>query len=182
MYHPYPGGSAMPDPSRQPAPPSIVTACRAMYAGMAASLIGIGVDFAFFSSVKSAIEKQTPKLTPAQVVSAEHEEIGLIIASGLIQAALWLWMAQSSRAGKGWARIVASALFAIFTLGQLTGFLSSSGPSRIYSLLVWLIGLTAIVFLWQRSSTEFLRTSREAPPATRGRPASRGRRPTSRDR
>lgn len=176
MYQPFPGGSQMPEPSRPPVPPSIVNACRAMYAGMAASLIAIAVDFAFFSAVKSALEKRTPKLTPSQLVSAEHQEIGLIIVAGLVQAALWLWMAQSARAGQGWARVVSTVLFGISTLGQLTGFLAAGGASRLYGILVWLIGLVAIVFLWQRPSTEYFQASRGgASPTGRSRPASRGR-------
>src|ERR1700691_6456393 len=100
MYQPSPGGSRMPEASGPSVPLSIVNACRAMRVGMAASLVGIAVDLADFSAVKSALEKETPKLTPTQLTSAEHQEIGLIIASGLIEAALWLWMAQSARAGK----------------------------------------------------------------------------------
>jgi hypothetical protein len=160
MYQPYPGGSQMPEASGPSVPPSIVNACRAMRAGMAASLIGVAVDLLDFGAVKSALEKETPKLAPTQLTSAEHQEIGLIIASGLIQAALWLWIAQSARAGKGRARVLSTVLFALFTVGQLTGFASTGGDLvRFYGVLVWLIGLVAIVFLWQRPSIEFLRSS-----------------------
>jgi hypothetical protein len=88
--------------------------------------------------------------------------IGVLIASGLIGAALWLWMAQSSKAGKNWARIVSTVLFAIETINVVAGAsaISSGGASRIFSIVVWLIGLGAIIFLWQRSSTEYFKAPR----------------------
>ena len=66
----------------------------------------------------------------------------------------------SCKAGKSWARIVSTVLFAIDTLSVLAGAVTSAGAARIYSILVWLIGLGAIIFLWQRSSTEYFKAPR----------------------
>jgi hypothetical protein len=133
-----------------------------MYAGAAASLIGIIVALTTLSSIKSQIISRNHSLTATQVNNAEHVAIGILIASGLIGAALWLWMAQSSKAGKNWARIVSTVLFAIETINVVAGAsaISSGGASRIYSIVVWLIGLGAIIFLWQRSSTEYFKAPR----------------------
>jgi hypothetical protein len=133
-----------------------------MYAGAAASLIGIIIALTTLSSIKSQIHQRNLTLTATQVNNAEHVAIGVLIASGLIGAALWLWMAQSSKAGKNWARIVSTVLFAIETINVLAGAaaVASGGASRVYSILVWLIGLGAIVFLWQRSSTEYFKAPR----------------------
>jgi hypothetical protein len=133
-----------------------------MYAGAAASLIGIIIALTTLSSVKSQIISKNPSFTTTQVNNAEHFAIGILIASGLIGAALWLWMAQSSKAGKNWARIVSTVLFAIQTINVVAGAsaISSGGASRIYSIVIWLIGLGAIIFLWQRSSTEYFKAPR----------------------
>ncbi|MBO0803486.1 MAG: hypothetical protein J2P25_10495 [Nocardiopsaceae bacterium] len=148
----------MPEPSRNQPPPSVVNAVRAMYAGLAASLVGIVVNVLLVSSLKSAIQQRYPHLTATQISSAEHLLFGASIASGLIGAALWWWMAQSCRAGKPWARTVSTVLFGIYTLAQVaTAGTPSSGLSRIYGIVVWLIGLVAVVLLWQRPSTEFFR-------------------------
>ena len=72
-------------------------------------------------------------------------------------------MAQSCRAGKGWARVVSTVFFGIDTLSVLAGLVGSTGGgglTRIYAVLVWVIGLVAIIFLWQRSSSEFFRAPR----------------------
>jgi hypothetical protein len=133
-----------------------------MYAGAVASLIGIVIALTTLSSIKSQIISKNPSLTTTQVNNAEHVAIGILIASGLIGAALWLWMAQSSKAGKNWARIVSTVLFAIQTINVVAGAsaISSGGASRIYSIVIWLIGLGAIIFLWQRSSTEYFKAPR----------------------
>ena len=162
-YQPYPGGTQMPEPAtRPPVPQSITRAVQLMYAGAAASLIGIIIALTTLSSIKSQIISKNPSLTTTQVNNAEHVAIGILIASGLIGAALWLWMAQSSKAGKNWARIVSTVLFAIQTINVVAGAsaISSGGASRIYSIVIWLIGLGAIIFLWQRSSTEYFKAPR----------------------
>ena len=161
-YQPYPGGAQTPEPStRPPVPQSITRAVQLMYAGAVASLIGIVIALTTLSSIKSQIISRNPSLTTTQVNNAEHVAIGILIASGLIGAALWLWMAQSCKAGKNWARITSTVLFAIETINVLAGAtaVASGGASRIYSIVVWLIGLGAIIFLWQRSSTEYFKSS-----------------------
>ena len=162
-YQPYPGGTQMPEPAtRPPVPQSITRAVQLMYAGAAASLIGIIIALTTLSSIKSQIISKNPSLTTTQVNNAQHVAIGVLIASGLIGAALWLWMAQSSKAGKNWARIVSTVLFGIETINVVAGAsaISSGGASRVYSIVIWLIGLGAIIFLWQRSSTEYFKAPR----------------------
>lgn len=162
-YQPYPGGTQMPEPATgPPVPQSITRAVQLMYAGAAASLIGIIIALTTLGSIKSQIHSKNLSLTATQVNNAEHVAIGVLIASGLIGAALWLWMAQSSKAGKNWARIVSTVLFAIETINVVAGAsaISSGGASRIYSIVIWLIGLGAIIFLWQRSSTEYFKAPR----------------------
>jgi hypothetical protein len=162
MYQAYPGGAQMPESSpQQPAPSSVVNAARVMYAGAVASLIAIVIDFTAIGSLKSAIEKREPKWSLSQVTSAEHVAIAEFIIAGLIGAALWIFVAQVCRAGKSWGRILAAVLFGIDTLLQIVGgAVPSGGGARIYAILIWLIGLAAIVLLWQRPSTEYFRSWR----------------------
>jgi hypothetical protein len=158
MYQPYPGGAQTPEPSRPPAPQSVVRAVQLMYAGAAASLIGVIVDLTTLSSTKSEIIKRNPSLTPTQVTNAEHVAIGAFIVTGLLSAALWLWMAQACKAGKGWARIVSTVLFAIGMINLIAGAAApGGGATRLYGILVWLIGLAAIILLWQRPSSDYFR-------------------------
>ena len=166
MYQPYPGESQSqtPEPSSRPAiPQSVTRAVQLMYVGAAASLIGIVIDILARHAIRNALatRKTAHPLTTSQLNSDYHVVLGFLIGGGVIAVALWLWMAYSCKAGKGWARIVSTVLFAIDTLSVLAGAVTSAGAApRIYSILVWLIGLGAIIFLWQRSSTEYFKAPR----------------------
>jgi hypothetical protein len=165
MYQRFPDGTGSSEPAPvRDIPQSVQRAVRVMYIGLAASLLGIVVDMTTLSSTRSEILSKNPTFTQAQLNSAEHLEIGLFIAGGLIGAALWLWMAQTCRAGKGWARVVSTVFFGIDTLSVIAGVAGAGtgggGLARIYAVLVWVVGLVAIVFLWQRSSSDYFRAPR----------------------
>jgi len=166
MYQSYPGGAPSPEQYGQPAAPvpqSVTRAVQLMYAGAAASLIGIVVGLTTTGSLRSAIQKRSPTMTPAHVTDAVHLEVGFAIVGGLIAAALWIWMAQSNKAGKSWARILSTVLFGISTISALAslagGALAGGGASRIYGIVVWLIGLAATILLWQRASTDYFKSA-----------------------
>ena len=164
MYQRFPGDAAQSGEPSAPAsaPQSVMRAVRVMYVGLAVSLIGIVVDMTTLSSTRSAILKRNPGYTATQLNNAEHLQIGLFIAGGLIGAALWLWMAQSCRAGKSWARVTSTVFFGIDTLSVVIGTaaVQGGGLSRIYGYVVWAIGLVAIILLWQRSSSDYFRGPR----------------------
>ena len=162
MYQQFPGGVQAPESSPANAPQSVLRAVRVMYVGLAASLLGIVVDMTTLSSTRTEILTRNPTFTTAQVNTAEHLEIGIFIASGLIGAALWLWMAQKCRAGRGWARVVSTVFFGIETLSLVIGTAAAQGGglTRIYGLIVWVIGLIAVVLLWRRSSSDYFSAPR----------------------
>jgi hypothetical protein len=84
-------------------------------------------------------------------------------------AALWLWLALANKAGKRWARITATLWFGINALGAASvwlglghvGALSASalaattGFYLVVSLVSLLLGLTSIVLLWTRKSSDY---------------------------
>jgi hypothetical protein len=164
MYQPYPGESQSPTPeptSRPPIPQSITRAVQVMYIGAAASLIGIVIDILARHAIRNALatRKTSHPLTTSQLNNDYHAVLGVAIVGGLISIGLWLWMAYSCKAGKGWARIVSTVLFGIDTLSVLAGAVASAGAARIYGIVVWLIGLAAVILLWQRQSTAYFKSS-----------------------
>ena len=102
-------------------------------------------------------------LTAAQVADTYHAELVVLVVVGLIGIALWLWMAQKNKAGKNWARITSTVFFALDTLGAIGGLaggaLSGGSVNRFYGLVVWVIGVAAILLLWQRSSSEYFKSA-----------------------
>ena len=80
--------------------------------------------------------------------------------SGVIGTALWLWMARANGQGKNWARILSSVLFAVDTLSLLAVLNAPSLLGVLFTALIWLAGLSAIVLLWRKESTEFVKPRR----------------------
>jgi hypothetical protein len=176
-YQPYPsGGSYQQYPSggnqvaqRPPQPPSIRNAVMFMYAGAAISALSVVLLLAFSGRIKNAIHKALVKannklitqgktpLTAAQIHSTENTLVIVIAVILLIGVALWVWMAWANGKGRGWARIVATVLFALNTIYLLLS-VSRATVSIIFIGLGWLCGLGAIIFLWNKNSTAYIKS------------------------
>ena len=88
---------------------------------------------------------------------------GAILFAAVV-AGLWVWMALAVRRRKNWARIVSTVLFGLGGLRLLAGLLT---PASVYTIswdLSWLVGLVAVILLFQRSSNEFFRKPISVPP------------------
>jgi len=143
----------------------MVTAVRLMYAGAAYSLVwAIG-----FIVVSASIVKNHPVIT----ASGDHRLAGavtLAVFTGAVDIALWLGIARACRRGKNRARVAGTVLFAVHTLGMLGVLVSAQaglGPAKVLTLIGWLIGCAAVVFLWQRPSSAFFAARRRQAPLNR---------------
>jgi hypothetical protein len=161
MYQPYPSSGQNVEPERPPAPRSVQNAVKLMYAGAAVSTVSLLISLIDIGGTKSAIKKARPDLTATQVSQLNTFIITLAVVSGVVGIALWLWMAKKNGEGRGWARIVSTVLFALATL-DMVGVLSEPKTvlGLIFPLLTWLVGACAVLFLWQRESSEFFRPHR----------------------
>jgi hypothetical protein len=159
MYQPYPGSETqLPETQRPPAPASVRNAVKVMYVGAATSVLGIAIDILTVSGTKTAIARRSPDLTASQVTSAQHVLIAGFIAGGVIAAVVWVVLARSCEHGRNWARITGTVLFALATADTLVGFTAPiPAVVRIWALVVWLVGLTAVIFLWRRDSSAYFR-------------------------
>jgi len=149
------------EPDRPPAPSTVLNAVKLMYAGAAVSTVSLVISLVSIGGTKSAIRKARPNLTVTQVNQLNTFIISLAIVSGLIGIALWLWMARANGQGRNWARILSTVLFFLATL-DLFGVLSQPKTllGLVFPVLTWLLGLGAVILLWQRRSTEFIRAPR----------------------
>ena len=161
MYQPYPGSDTqLPETRRQPAPAAVLNAVRAMYAGAAASLIGIVIEILTVSATKTAIEKRSPDLSASQVNSTQHVLIAGFIAGGVLAAVVWIVLARFCKLGRGWARITGTVLFGLATLDTFVGLATPVATApKLWALVVWLAGLVAVVFLWRRDSSAYFKAS-----------------------
>jgi hypothetical protein len=147
----------------------------------------------YMSSLFTAIEAADTSRSGTQVPTSEIKDLILVIAIvvGIMAALIWLWIAWKNRAGRNWARVVATVLFALSCLGLpelLTGGHLSTMPSTFTSadgatiavpplaipawliaaaVVSWLLGLAIIILLWQRAASRYY----EAVSLSRRRPA-----------
>jgi hypothetical protein len=140
---------------RDQPPASIRNAVRFIYAGAAIQALSVFLDIGVIRGrIQSiyAAESGTP-LTASQLNTAETVSVGVLILSGVVGA---FWMASKNKAGRRWARVLSTVFFAI-----LTGALFAVIPQqvalagKIIPVAAWLVGLLAIVLLWQRESSDF---------------------------
>jgi hypothetical protein len=163
-YQPYPGGGQLPSQQRPPVPPSVQNAVRLMYAGAVVSLISLIIGVTSRSAIQTAVRKADPHYTQAQVNTAVNSAIAIAIIGGVIGIGLWLWIAQMSRSGRNWARITGTVFFGIDTILQILGLAQpGAAGSRVLGLIIWLVGLAAVVLLWRRSSSAFFKPDSSYP-------------------
>lgn len=168
MYQPYPSdGQPQPLPSMT-RPPSVQNAVRLMYTGAALSAIQFVLGFLTIGSLRSAIvqaaNQQHRHLTQSQIHAAEVAGVAFAVVIGVLGVGLWIWMARANAGGRSWARVVASSLFGLNTLSL---FMAVAQPhaslALVLSGLIWLVGLGAIILLWQRASTDFYNANSARP-------------------
>ena len=139
MYQPYPGGAQMPEVQLRPAPPSVLTAVRFMYAGAVASLLGI----------------------VAQVNGLQRTLVAGWVVGGLVGAGMWIFIARACKSGKNWARTTGTVFFAVATVDVFSNLaVTDAALAKIYCFAIWLIGLGAVVFFWRASSSAFFTGAR----------------------
>jgi hypothetical protein len=154
----YPAGGQMPEPERPPIPAQVTNAIRAMYVGAAASIVGIIIEIVTVGATKTAIEKRSHHLTASQVNATQHALIIGFVIGGLIAVAAWIIIARACRNGSNTARIIGTVFFGLATLDAIVASAAPvAGAIKAWWPVVWLCGLVAVIFLWQRPSTAFFK-------------------------
>ncbi len=171
-FQPYPTGSGSNDVAgpvlRPPQPPALRNAVRLMLVGAGLALIGVIISLAFSSKIKSTITTAAIKanrtrrsqgkslLTASQIHSLANITLVFLIVVGIIGVLLWLWMAWANNKGSNWARIVATVLFGLNTISVILD-VGRASVAIIPVAVGWLIGLAAIVLLWRKETTAYIR-------------------------
>jgi hypothetical protein len=171
-YQPYRSGSGSNEMAgmteRPPRPPALRNAVRLMWVGAALALVSVIVTLAFSSKIKSSVTKTAIKanatrrsegkavLTTSQIHSLGSATVIVLAVAGIIAVLLWAWMAWANNKGSSWARIVATVLFALNTISLIFGA-GRVGVTIIVVALGWLVGLVAVVLLWRKETTAYVR-------------------------
>jgi hypothetical protein len=149
-----------PPPPRPGAPASLLTAVKIMYGGAAVSLLSVVAGLTQKDEIRKAIVARYPTYTGTQINAGVNVGLAFIVATGIIGLALWLWMASANKKGHPWARITGTVLFVINTLGLIFNLLSGTSTIQtLFAVVLWLVGLGAVVFLWRSDSSAYFNAS-----------------------
>jgi hypothetical protein len=150
-------GGAPDDPGL---PATMRKAVRFMLAGAAITAV-----FAVFDAIVTIVDKNSLTVNGKPPTSSELDTtIIVLIVSYVVYVLLWVLMARFNRAGRKWARIVASVLFAISTIQLYESIDSLHGGQVItaaniifiiITLALWGVGVGAIAMLWRSDSTAY---------------------------
>ena len=164
MYEPlkpYPTSGQMPDVQQRAVPPQVENAIRAMYAGAAATIVGIVIEILTVNATRTALERRSRHLTTSQLNASEHVLIIGFVVSGLVAVAAWIAIARACRNGSNGARITGTVLFGLATVDTIISAVAPQAVAvKAWWPVIWLAGLTAVIFLWQRASTAFFKGTR----------------------
>ena len=173
-YQPYPtggGANQMGVGERPPQPKTLRNAVRLMLAGAALALIGVIITLVFSGKIKTsatnlaisanrtAAREHKTQLTAAQIHSLANAFVDFYVIALVISLLLWVLMAWANNRGSNWARIVGTILFGLNTL-LLIFDVGRVSIVLIFIALGWLIGLGAIVLLWNRQTTQYINPGR----------------------
>jgi len=163
-------------PASLEAPAPVRRAVRFMQVGAIGGALSLLFNVIGSFSLKSnmmaanAAKLKDHQVTASQISSTATALIVYTIIVGLVSIGLWLWMARMNAAGRSWARITASVLFALWSLytysviGELHGGVTITVTliiSMVLILALWVIGVAAIFQLWRPASTAYFKAVKE---------------------
>ncbi|MEV6646224.1 hypothetical protein [Amycolatopsis sp. NPDC051371] len=140
------------------APPRVLAA---LWAGLVLTVLAAAVPFAATHLLADHLRAGYPAYTPAQIGSAVATYLILLSVIGGLGVLTWLATILAVRAGKRWARAVATAGLALGAGVGLTGLLvrDTAGGTGLPPAVGWaglvpcLAGVLAVAWLWTRPRT-----------------------------
>ena len=155
MYQPFPQAKGHIQ-SAAAVPSTVRTAARLMYAGAAVSVLSLIINVLSIGSVRSAVHHARPAMSTTQLHARVAALVVAAVLVSLIGLGLWLWMAAANLRGANWARVTSSVLLGLNTLVVAAGVLQPNALLiKLAAIVVWLVGLAAVVFLWRPESSQF---------------------------
>jgi hypothetical protein len=156
--------AATADPPREAVVPPLTVrvAVRLMYAGAGLSLVNLIITLATVGQARSLVRNAHPHWSADRISAAVHADVVFLVVTSIITVGLWLVMARTNLAGRGWARIVATVLCALSTL-SFASFIAQSSPvvSKLVLVPMWLVGVGAIFLLWRHETSAYIREGKE---------------------
>jgi hypothetical protein len=152
------------NPMSNEIPPVVQNAVRAMYAGLAITVVAIVLsiisigrydhDSGVYQRLgETALQQKADDMTGFLAIGLFADFIGLVC---------WVLLAVACRHGRNWARVTGVVLAALYTVIMLIvafGTKGDPGP-RFSTLLVWILGIASVIPLYSQQARQFFQTWR----------------------
>jgi hypothetical protein len=152
-------GGAPDDPA---VPATLRNAVRFMLAGAGTTaLFGIFTLVVWMTARDTLTDSKGNHLNNAQFAGSI---VSIVLFVIIVPVTLWLLMARLNRAGRGWARITASVLCAIWSYSTISAISSLKNGqtitwyylvSLIVEIITWVVGVGAVALLWRRQTSDY---------------------------
>jgi len=137
--------------------PGVVhVATRLMYTGLTATVIALFVslvNYGQYAHAATVALRTTAKAHQNQMAGL----MAIAVVADLLGIACWVVLAIACRHGRGWTRVAATVLLGIYTVVMLfvLGGTHNDPGARFLTLLVWSLGVAALIPLWTRQAGAF---------------------------
>jgi hypothetical protein len=143
-------------------PKSVVDAVRLMQFGAILNVLevvrGLLTRGQLHDAVAAEARRQSLDATAADLDRVASFSLTLTTTVAVLSAVLWFVMSRATERGSRWGRIIASVLFALAVGGFFGGLLPTAGLfSQVFALAMLLVGAYALVRLWHRDSSAWIR-------------------------
>jgi hypothetical protein len=140
-------------------PPGVRNAINLMYIGFAATVLDLILSgLALGRYTNDSNLAQAEGLQSAQDhANSMAGAIAIAMTADFLGLICWAWLAVATRRGHGWPRIAGLVLLCIYSLILLLvlfGTHNDPGP-RFTTLLVWGLGIAALIPLWSQQARAF---------------------------
>jgi hypothetical protein len=143
-------------------PRSIIEAVRVMQFAGLLSLLEIARAFLTKGDLRAAFvgesRAQGTSVSAADLDRIVTLSLTLTVAYAVISATVWFMMARTTRQGSKWGRWGACLLMPVALGVFFGGLLPTAGLfSRVFAVALLMLGAWALVLLWQRDSSAWIR-------------------------
>jgi hypothetical protein len=149
------------NPTGAEIPGAVVVATRLMYTGLAATVIALLASLPSYSMYARAAANDKKHYYLTAEAAHQNQMAGLMalaVATDFFGIACWIMLAIACRRGRGWTRVTASVLLGVYTVIMLLVLGGTDHGARFWSLLVWVLGVAALIPLWSRQARDFFAT------------------------
>jgi Protein kinase domain len=167
-----PGGDALaqytlgrrnPGSSEIPAP--VHAALRLMYAGFAATAAALAASLVVLGRYThdATVARDLGRTVAENNANILAGVLALAVAADILGLVCWVVIAVAARRGRGWTRITAAVLLALYTVILVTVLARTHNDPgvRFTTLVAWALGVAAVIPMWSQQARAFFYTWRK---------------------